>query len=174
VIALRCLVPLALLAALACDRPNDQPRLQAELVATARDYDSRLDELKLRGEAIDRRRLALPHDTLNSAAAEHSLGHARTVIEDQRGYLRTVRARLRDLRPGALAETRALLDELRHRLDDGVTEATAELAAVESWVAIAEQQQRPGAPPPEPPPEPARPAGADRARETDASGTPIR
>ena len=91
------------------------------------------------------------------------------MLEDQRGYLRGVRAKLQ--KPGTNAELQALIDELRHRLDDGITEASSEISAVESWVAIAERTrtavaQRP-APPAEPPTE-------DRAPETDRSGAPIR
>jgi hypothetical protein len=160
-----------------CDRPQDQPLLQQEVLATARDYDRRLDELQQRADELDRRRRALPHDTLDSAPAEHSLAQARSAIEDRRGYLQGVRARLAGGKPGSVRELHGLLDELRARLDDGVVEASAELEAVESWVAIAAQPQRAGAQPPDPEPEPA-PAPAttpeDRAPETDSSGAPIR
>jgi hypothetical protein len=140
-----------------------------EAVAAAREYDVQLDDLKRRADELDHRRSALPHDTLSSASADHALGRARQVLEDSRGTLRGVRGKLQ--KPGTAAETQALIDELRRRLGDGITEATSEISAVESWVAIAERQrtavaQRP-APPPEPPTE-------DRAPETDRSGAPIR
>lgn len=168
----RSLLWFALLVAPACDKPNDQPVLQDEVVATAGSYDSRLDELKHRADDVDRRRAALPRDTPSSAAAEHSLGQARTVIGDQRSYLQTVRTRLKAIPSGAPGQVQALLDEMRQRVDDGLTEATADLEAVESWVAIAQQQQRPGAQPPPPPAPEAVPE--DRAPDTDASGAPIR
>jgi hypothetical protein len=66
----------------------------------------------------------------------------------------------------------ALLGELRHRLDDGITEATSEISAVESWVAIAERERVAGAQRPAPPPP--EPSTEDRAAETDRSGAPIR
>jgi hypothetical protein len=139
-----------------------------EAVAAAREYDARLDDLKRRADELDHRRAALPHDSLSSASADHTLGQARSVLEDQRGYLRGVRTKLQ--KPGTKAELQALIDELRHRLGDSITEATSEISAVESWVAIAERQrtavaQRPA--PPEPPTD-------DRAPETDRSGAPIR
>src|SRR5262249_23189364 len=110
------------------------------------------------------------HDTVTSAATEHTLGQARSVIEDERGYLKTVGAKLQ--KPGTLGELHALTDELRRRLDDGIIEATSEIAAVESAVWIAEHERAPGAPPPAPPP--AEPPSEDRAPETDRSGAPIR
>lgn len=166
----------ALIAA-ACVKPNDQPKVQAEVVATAARYEARLDELKQRADEIDRRRAGLPRDALNTAAAEHSLSLARAAIADQRGYLTSARARLKGIRPAALGEVRALLAEMHHRLGPGITEAVAELGAVESWIWVVERQRRPGAPAASPP-DPAEPAGAepadDHAPETDASGAPIR
>jgi len=158
-------------AALACARPDDQPRMVDEALAAAAAYDARLVDLARRADELEHRRATLPHDTLNSAAAEHSLSQARTAIAGQRGYLTGARARLKAIAPGAPREVRALVDELRQRLDTGLTEAVAELSAVESSVAIAEQQRRPGAPPPEPI---AEPTVEDRAPDTDRSGTPIR
>jgi hypothetical protein len=140
-----------------------------EAVAAAHEYDARLDDLKRRADELDHRRAALPHDTVSSASADHALGQARTVLEDQRGHLRGVRSKLQ--KPGTTAELRALVDELRRRLDDGITEATSELSAVESWVAIAERQRTAVARRPPPPPEPPT---EDRAPETDRSGAPIR
>jgi len=141
--------------------------MRDEVLATAARFDARFDELRHRAEAVELRRAALPHDTLASASADHSLGQARSVIEDERGYLTTARARLQ--KPSTRAELLRLLDEMRSRLEDGITEAGAELSAVESWVAIATRGGAP-APPAPPPPEPVD----DRAPETDRSGAPIR
>ncbi|HMG56349.1 MAG TPA: hypothetical protein VK601_22775 [Kofleriaceae bacterium] len=177
----RCLVWFALLAAaaLACARPNDQPRLQDEALAAAAAYDARLVELARRADEVEHRRAVLPHDTLNSAAAEHSLSQARAAIAGLRGQLTEARSRLKAVRPGAAGEVRTLLEEMRHRLDDGLTAAIADLSAVESSVAIAEQQRRPGAPAPEPTANPTahptpEPASVPREPDTDRSGTPIR
>jgi hypothetical protein len=183
------LVALAVLAGLlaavsGCDKPNDQPLLQQEVLATAKDYDRRLDELARRADDIDHRRQALRRATLDSASAEHRLAQARSAIEDRRGYLEAVRARLAG-KPGSVTELRGLLDEMRARLDDGVLEANDDLAAVESWIATAAQSQRADAQPPAPEPEPPAPvrstapaaptAGSDDgAPETDSPGAPIR
>jgi len=150
----------------ACETPPDEPHMRDEALALAARYDERLDELKHRAEAVEQRRAPLPHDTLASASADRDLAQAHSVIEDQRGYLRTVRSRLQ--KPSTRAELRRLLDEMRGRLEDGVTEAIADLSAVESWIAIATRTGAPGAP--RPPPEPVD----DRAPETDRSGAPIR
>jgi hypothetical protein len=162
----------ALIAAIAvfgaCETPPDEPRMRDEALALAARYDERLDELEHRAEAVEQRRAPLPHDSLASASADHDLGQAHSVIEDQRGYLKTVRTRLQ--RPSTRAELRRLLDEMRSRLEDGITEVIADLSAVESWVAIATRAGAPGAQPAPPPPEPVD----DRAPETDRSGAPIR
>ena len=185
----RALLRFAVLAALAalplagggCDRPDDQPALRADLLAAIRSYDTRLEELARRADAVDLRRRALPHDTLDSAPAEHALAQARSAIGDRRGYLTSVRARLAGPGPASSAELQRLLAELRRRLDDGATEAIADLDAAESWVAVAEQQRRQAAPPaaapaaePESDPEPAGRSGARRSPPTDSSGAPIR
>ena len=166
-------VAVAALAAAACTRPDDQPRLRAELAATAAGYEARLDELKRRATDLDARRQALPHDALDAAAAEHSLGQARLAIENLRSYLRSARNRAAGGKPGAAGELSGILDELRRRLDDGITEATSDLEAVESWEALAGRRQQAGAQAPAPPAsEPAEPS--DDRPETDRTGAPIR
>lgn len=172
-IHLRCLVVFTLLAAAACDTPQDQTRLQDETLATASRYDARFDELRRRAEDVDRERGALPRE-LASASIEHLLSQARSQIEDSRGYLKGVRARV-TTRPGSAAELRAQLDEMRERLDRSVTEAGWDIETAESQVWVAAKQggivvARQGAPPAA---EPAPPAG-ERAPQTDASGAPIR
>ncbi len=167
-------------AAAGCDKPNDQPVLQQEGLATARGYDRRLDELADRAAELDRRldqrRRELPRATLDGAAAEHRLAQARSAIADRRSYLTAVRARLTGGKPGSVWELRGLLDEMRARLDDGFLEATADLAAVEGWLAARAQPEGAGAQPgPEPEPDPApAPGSDDDAPETDRSGAPIR
>jgi hypothetical protein len=175
-VALAALAWLGLAAAASgCDRPDDRPVLRQEALATARDYEHRLDDLQQRAGEVDHRRQALGRATLGSAAAEHRLAQARSAIEDRRGYLKGVRARLAG-RPGSVAELHGLLDELRARLDGGIVEAGDDLAAVESWLATATQPQRAGAQPSAPDPEHLAPAAGsdDGAPETDSSGAPIR
>jgi hypothetical protein len=154
-----------------CDKPSDQPLLQQEALATAREYDHRLDELQERADQIERRLRALLGATLDSAPAEHRFSQARAAIGERRGYLTGVRARLGGA-PGSVAELHALLDEMRARLDGGVREAVDDLAAVESWIATA--PLRPRADAQRPTPEPPAPGSDDGAPETDSSGAPIR
>ena len=162
-----------------CDRPSDQPVLQREALATAKDYERRLDDLEQRADEIDHRRQALGRATLDSAAAEHRLAQARSAIEDRRGYLRSVRARLAG-KPGSVAELHGLLGEMRARLDDGILEAGDDLAAVASWLATAARPRAGARPAPDPePPGAAATAGqtagsGEDAPETDSSGAPIR
>jgi hypothetical protein len=160
-----------------CDKPNDQPALQQDVLTTARAYERRLDELSDRADDLERRRRAVPRDTLDAAAAEHELGLARSAIEDRRGYLRGVRARVAG-EPGSVVALHALLDEIHARLDAGIIEATADLGAVDGWLASAAQLPRAGArpaaePAAEPAPEPA-PEVDDSPPETDRTGAPIR
>lgn len=168
------LVALAWLAAVpGCDKPNDQPALQQEVLAIARDYDHRLDALQERADDIELRLRALPGGTLDSAPAEHRFSQARAAIGDRRGYLTGVRARLAD-KPRSVGELHALLDEMRARLDDGVRGASDDLAAVESWIATAPLRPRADAQPTPEPPAPAHPGSDNGAPETDSSGAPIR
>ena len=68
---------------------------------------------------------------------------------------------------------RGWLDGKRRELEAGVTEASSELEAVESWTAGTEQ--RAGAPqPPAAAPPSAEPAPDDREPQADGSGAPIR
>lgn len=162
----------------ACARPDDQPRLRGELTAAAAGYDARLDELKHRAEDLDQRRQSLPHDALDAAAAEHSLGQARLTIENLRSVLKSERTRAAGVRPGGARELSGILDEVRHRLETGITEATSNLEAVESWEAIAARRAQAGAQPHPPQPEPNEPnepnESNDDRPETDRTGAPIR
>lgn len=161
--------------AASCTKPDDLPRWQDEVRSTAANYQRRYDELRERAEAIEHRRRALPQDTLEAASAQHTLGQARSMIEDRLGLLSGVSAQLKAwVARGDTSELQNRLDEMRHRLETGEVEATAELAAVESWVAIAEQRRGPGAPPPAPEPPPGQEAEPERPADTDASGKPIR
>jgi hypothetical protein len=167
------LVLFALLVASACDKPNDLPRMQDELLTSARAYRSRFDELKRRAEVLDPRTRALPQDAA-TASAQHTLGVARTTIEQNLAHLQQLPTMLP--RWTASENSRGLLqawlDEKRPELEAGVIEATAELAAVESAIAVAEQ--RAGEPQPAAPPPQAEPMPEEREPQTDGSGAPIR
>lgn len=173
----RLVVVFALVAAslaLACDRRNDLPRMQDELLTAAVSYRARFDDLKRRADAIDPRLRALPQDT-GAAAAQHTLGLARTAIDQGLGHLQQLPTLLgawvKSENPRELL--RGWLDGKRRELEAGVTEASSELEAVESWTAGTEQ--RAGAPqPPAAAPPSAEPAPDDREPQADGSGAPIR
>ncbi|HEX7836883.1 MAG TPA: hypothetical protein VF469_05440 [Kofleriaceae bacterium] len=173
---LRSAALLALIAASACDKPNDLPRMQDELLASVNGYHARFDELKRRADAIEPRTHALPQDTA-AASALHTLGVARTAIDRSLGQLSQVPQMLpawlaaRDAR----SQLAAWLSDKRRELEAAVLETTSELEAVESWTAVAEQRagapQPAAAPPPEPEP---TPETDDHAPEPDGSGAPVR
>jgi hypothetical protein len=168
------LVLFVMLAGSACSRPDDLRRKHDEVLATAVAYQSRFDELKRRADEIDQRVRALPPATLNSAATQRTLAVVRTTIDQNRAYLRQVPTMtLAWMTSGEVRELQKLLDAMRQRLEDSVIEATSDVAAVESWTALAEQQQgSPHAPaaPPEPVPEPV----VEDRNPTEGSGAPIR
>jgi hypothetical protein len=172
--AQRLIAVLAVLAASACGRANDLPRMQDEVLATAVSYQGRFDELKQRADAADARLRALPQDTA-SAAARHQLELARTTIAQDLGQLQQVPtllpAWMRSENPRELMA--GWLDTRRAALEAGLTEATSEIAAVESWAAAAEQRGGAPAAPAAPPPA-AETAPDDREPQTDGSGAPIR
>lgn len=182
-VLLAVLVAVAAVATSACDKPNDLPRMQDEIAASAASYRSRFDELRRRADAVEPRLRALPQDT-GAAGAQHLLGVARTTIDQGLGHLQQLPTLLPDWlqAKNAPALLRAWLADKRRELEDGVTEASAAITAVESWAAVAEQ--RTGAPePPAAAPAPAEPVpGAppppptadDREPAADGSGAPIR
>jgi len=170
---LRSAVLAFVLAASACDKPNDLPRMQDELAASVKAYRARFDELKRRADAIEPRTHALPQDTA-AASALHTLGVARTTIDQSLSHLQQVPTMLNAKDARSLLQ--AWLDDKRHELEAGVIEAASEIEAVESWTAVAEQ--RAGAPQPAvaapPDPEPTPPMTDDHGPQTDGSGAPIR
>lgn len=157
---------LAFLVAAGCEKPNDLPRLQDEAVATAKLYQHRVDELSQRAAAIGPRVAALASAAPDGARARQAFQQALAAIEDRRRDLQQqlplgVQAAMKSGNPDELAR---LIDRVREVQEHSATEATSQLSAVESWVAIAEQRQSaPRAAAPEPPaaPEPDdRPAGS--------------
>lgn len=173
---LRLAVLLVLLGAPACDKPNDLPRMQDELLASVQEYQARFDELKRRADAIEPRTHALPQDTA-TASALHTLGLARTAIEQCLGQLSQVPQLLpawlssKDVR----SPLQAWLSDQRHELEATAIEATSEIEAVESWTFVAEQRaEAPRSAAAPPTPEPAAPEAGDHAPEADGSGAPIR
>jgi hypothetical protein len=134
---------LALLVASGCEKPNDLPRLQDEAVATAKIYQQSLDELAHRAAVLGPRVAALPADAPDAARARQIYQQALSTIEERRRELQQqlplgVQAGMKSGNPDEIAR---LIDRTREGQERAVTEATAELSAVESWIAIAEQRQ---------------------------------
>jgi hypothetical protein len=140
-------VPLAGLLAVGCEKPNDLPRLQDEAVATAKIFQHRLDELSHRAAAIGPRVSALPSDLPDAARARRLHQQALSTIEERRRDLQQLPLGVQaGMKAGSPDELVRLIDRTRDAQERSATEATAELSAVESWVALAEQRQP--APPP--------------------------
>ncbi|MGH2899336.1 MAG: hypothetical protein ACRDMZ_11725 [Solirubrobacteraceae bacterium] len=150
------LFPLAGLLAVGCEKPNDLPRLQDEAVATGRIFQHRLDELSHRAAAIGPRVSALPSDLPDAAQARRLHQQALSTIEDRRRDLQQLPLGVQaGIQAGSPGELMRLIDRTRDAQERSATEVTAELSAVESWVALAEQRQGapgPGAAPPAPDP----------------------
>ena len=134
---------LALLAAAGCEKTNDVPRLEDEALAAVKDYRQRFDELTHRADALGKRGNALPPDTQNSAEVKRTFMQAMSKLEEYHGYLQQAPTLIQaGVKNGNPEELPKLLDNLRDHLEDGVIETTSDLAAVESWIAVAEQRRR--------------------------------
>ncbi|HSS02319.1 MAG TPA: hypothetical protein VLM79_34910 [Kofleriaceae bacterium] len=138
---------LAGLLAVGCEKPNDLPRLQDEAVATAKILQHRLDELSHRAAAIGPRVAQLPSDLPDAAHARRLHQQALTTIEErQRDLQQLPRGIQAGMKAGSPEDLMRLIDRTREVQERSATEASAELSAVESWVALAEQRQSAPAP----------------------------
>jgi alkanesulfonate monooxygenase SsuD/methylene tetrahydromethanopterin reductase-like flavin-dependent oxidoreductase (luciferase family) len=151
-----CFPLLALIAVFGCEKANDVPRLKDEAMATAKNYQQRFDELAHRAEALSQRGSALPPDTLNSANAQRIYRQAQSRLEDYRRSLQQAPTSVEaGVKSGNPEELHKLIASLHERFGDGVVETTAQLSAVESWIATAEHRQpAPRVAPAQPAPEP--------------------
>ena len=182
VIKLRCTVLFTLLAASGCEKSNNVPGLQEEALATARAYQGRFEELAHRAEALGRRGSSFPPDTRNTADAQRAYRHALSTIDEQSRYLRQIPVRVQaGVKSGDPEELEKLIDEQRQRLEVRLTEANAEITAVESWIGLADQAQAtrraagaPAAAPPPPAPPTPPPPSEDSAGAASGSAAPIR
>jgi DNA-binding IclR family transcriptional regulator len=146
---LRLVVILALLAA--CDTPSDLPHLQDQAHAVAKDYERRLDELARRVERIRRRGSALPAEVLSTGNIGRVFRHAVSVIDEYRRTLQQVPGVIQgDVKAGDPRKLQQRIASIRERFGHAVTEATSELGAVESALAIAEREGPPQVPPDDP------------------------
>jgi chromosome segregation ATPase len=136
---------LALLAASGCEKTNDVPRLRDEVLATAKDYQQRVDELQHRADEAARRANTLPRDALNSADAQRVFRQALGKLGEARRHLQQAQAAVKS---DSVEELEKLLDSVRERVESEVVETTSEISAVESWIGTVEQRQgAAGAPP---------------------------
>ena len=131
-----------------CEKPNDLPRLQDDALATARILQQRLDELSHRAAAIGPRVARLPGDLPDIARVRQLQQQALSTIEERRRDLQQLPIAVQaGIKAASPADLMWLIDRTRETQERSATEATAELSAVESWVALAEQRQTaPGAP----------------------------
>jgi hypothetical protein len=162
---------------MACDRPDDLPHKRDEVLATARRYDARFEELKHRAEKLTERDRALPPSTPNLAANQHRVGEALTAIEQNRSYLQKVPSDLEGwTKAGNARDLQKLLDALRERMDDGVRSMILDLSEVESWTGLVEQGILQAQPTPQPMPEaPNEPDEPDEpGNDRDPARAPVR
>jgi hypothetical protein len=124
---------LALSAAPGCEKTNDIPRLHDEALVMAKGYQQRFDELAHRVETIDPSRLT-------TSEVQRVYQQAKSTIERYRNDVRQVPTQAEaGVKNGNPDELRKLIDERREQFEGGVIEATSELSAVESWIAMAER-----------------------------------
>jgi hypothetical protein len=140
VTTLRFVVILTLVAALAgCEKNYDLPRLQDEALATAKAYQVRLDELAHRAEVLRERARPRP-EVISVGVPAQVFRHAVSVIEEYRRTLQQVPGGVQqDVATGDPKRLHKRIDGLRERFEHAVIEATSELDAVESALALAEQ-----------------------------------
>jgi len=133
---------LVLLAVSGCERTNDLPRLQDEVLATQTRYQARTDELVQRANAVAQRFAALPRDLPDTMVAQRTFLQARAALDRTRMRLRQVPQQVQaGVKAGKTEELDKLIGSLHQELDAAMREATGELSAIESWVAIVEQRR---------------------------------
>lgn len=143
---------LALLALLAgpalagCEQPNDVPHMQEEARASKTRYQERVDELVRRAQLAGQRLAALPREAADPTV-RRVFQQARTTLERARNDLRQVDSKVdAGAKTGKAEELEKVVAVLHERLDGAILEATAQVGALESWVAIAEQRRTAPAP----------------------------
>jgi len=164
VIHLRSLVALPLLAVLAaagCEKTNDVPRMQDDAQAVAKTYQDEIDDLARRAQATGRRIGALPPEALSNSAVQHTFQEAAGILTRTRNDLRQIPVRIRAGTDPE--ELQKLIADLHEKIGDSVREATSDVSAIESWVAVVEQQRKAGTLP--------APAPAPAATEDSAGST---
>lgn len=126
------LVPLLVL--IGCEKTNDMPHLQDEALAMAKRYQQRFDDLAHRAEAIN-------PASLGTTEVQRVYQQARSALVRYRNDVRQVAPQVQTAaKTGNPDELRKLVDAKRAWFEGGVMEATAQVAAVESWLDVAKQR----------------------------------
>lgn len=153
---LRTLALSTLLAAAACGKSSDLPRLQEEASSIVSVYTPRVDALQRRVKELDQRGQALG-GAANDAPAKQLYSQARAKVDQLRGLLQSLPGATQEAaKTNNAEELEKLIDESRERIEKDSTEAIDELDAVESWMWTTEgaraTQNAQGEPAPTPPP----------------------
>lgn len=138
-----------------CAQPNDVPHMQEEALAAKTRYQERVDELVRRAQAAGQRLGALPRDVADAVTVRRVFQQARASLERARNDLRQVDSKVDAGAKTGKAELEKVVAALHERLDSAIFEATSQVGAIESWVAIAEQRRNE---PPRPAPASSEPA----------------
>ncbi|MBA3397197.1 MAG: hypothetical protein H0T89_31500 [Deltaproteobacteria bacterium] len=126
-----------------CGKTSDVPHLQEEAVGMIKNYSIRFDDLRRRGEAIMQRGNSLGVSQAEAQVPLQTFGAAMNRLDTLRTRATTATTEINSLAAkGDRLELQRLSDSLRNELRSGFTEINADLDAVESWIAIAEQRPR--------------------------------
>lgn len=155
----KALLILALLAAPACEKPDNTARLQDNAAHLAAEYRPTLDQLHHREQALIDQGRRVPPSSAGLAEARQKLmdaDHKLTELEhaigrQTGGGCELVQQADALAKAGKTEELATLVDTTRAKLVDGTTEIISELDAVETWVWYA-LNARPEAPAPTPAP----------------------
>jgi hypothetical protein len=127
----------AVLAVSGCDKSNDLPHMKEEALATAKTYQEQIDDLTRRAQVLGQRATAVPR----IASVRKTYQEAISVIGRARNDLKQIPVRVQAAAVTKPEELARLIADLHERTDEAIREATTGLAAVESWLALAEQRQ---------------------------------
>jgi hypothetical protein len=138
----------------ACAKVDDLGHLQEEGVAAAKSYTPRLDELQHRADSVLARgaEAARGSDPNETTKARGLLDRAIQLIGDMRSKSTIAASEIQTAaKSGSFEEVERKIDDLRHHMKTGITEANDDLDAVENWLAQAEVQAKvtPAAPEPQ-------------------------
>ncbi len=158
----------------ACDRPNDVPRLQDEVSASAKTFHKRLDDLADRLQTIGKRGDALGKNAETGGEAYKDFHEAKSIVDEQRRRLDAVPQAIQAAaKSGNPEELQKLYDQMSESVDDALTEATWKADAAESWIALAEQHaDEPATEPASAPPPSSEPPATETPSTTGTGAQP--